>query len=64
MTSQENRGSGQEQRPQPATSQDTGLSPNLSPEERDERIKNEPDTRRLRSEQQSVADGEQDTGDA
>jgi hypothetical protein len=33
---------------------------NTSVDERDQKIKNEPDTRRLRSERQSVIDGEQE----
>ncbi len=33
---------------------------NTEVDERDEKIKQEPDTRRLRSERQSVIDGEQD----
>ncbi len=33
---------------------------NISEEERDQRIKNEPDTARLRSERQSVIDGEKE----
>lgn len=45
------------------TQQHTDKQPvqNESTDERDARIKNEPDTRRLRSERQSVIDGEQNS---
>jgi hypothetical protein len=48
------------QRQQPTEKNQQQGAQNTSVDERDQQIKNEPDTRRLRSERQSVIDGEQE----
>ena len=57
-TKQSNDNNPQQQRPTESTQQQDVH--NTTVDERDQKIKNEPDTRRLRSERQSVIDGEQE----
>ena len=57
-TKQSNDNNPQQQRPTENNQQQDVH--NTTIDERDQKIKNEPDTRRLRSERQSVIDGEQE----